>query len=142
LNFFERAAIRAPVRAHLFTDALGGGRDVADDGHRLIRQRIDPETDASDKQPHRNAGTEGSRNAEPLQRVHKRCKSVADEDAENDRDEDRLRILENQDHGKGANNGQREIADDNDGLGFRNYLSCATVGVRGCDDNGTRLLRR
>ena len=69
-----------------------------------------PSPSAADQQRDRDGGAERARDAEPLQAVDERREPVADQDAEDDRDEDRLRVL--QDERSTASDGQDASAPD------------------------------
>ena len=116
------------MHAHPFADALRRRRDVADDSHRLIGQRVDPKPDTSDEQRHSDGSAQRPWDAKPLQPGNEWCKPIADQNSENDRDEDRLRVLEDENDPQRRHHGEREVADDNDGLRFgRDLLDVAVV---------------
>jgi hypothetical protein len=122
LHAFQRSALLAPVCAQAFADSLSRLRDIAHDGHRLIAQRVDAQSEAADDQDHRHCGADGAGHAQPLQAADKRREAVANQDPDHDRHEDRLRKLQQEHDRQAGHDGHRQVANDDDWLFVGNGL--------------------
>ena len=98
------------MRRDAGADALRRFRDLGDDRQRFVAEGVDADADAADEERDRERRAERARDVVARERVDQGAQREAQEQPEDDRDEDRLRLLQRDDAGERRDHRERGAA--------------------------------
>jgi hypothetical protein len=110
LHLLDRARRRAWTAVECIAEAPRAFRELSHDGLRFETEFVDDRGADGHEADQQHARRKWSGDAQPFQACDQRIERVADQDAENDRNQHGLRVLQDEDQAQGRDNRQRRAA--------------------------------